>query len=217
VGDFGGGGMFLAYGMMCAIYDAQRTGRGQIVDAAVCDGAAVLTSLMQGWRGTQQWSVAPRANVGNGAAPFFNTYRCADGRDISVGPIEDKFYQMLREACGLASPAFADQWDQAAWPEAKAELAKVFATRSRADWMKLLEGTDACFAPVLDLAEAPRHPHNVARQTFVDVDGVTQPAPAPRFSRSGSRVGLPVSAPGADTEAVLREIGLSQDEIDALH
>jgi alpha-methylacyl-CoA racemase len=208
--------MFLAFGMMCAIFEAQRSGQGQVVDAAVCDGSAVLTALMQGWRGARQWNVEARANVGNGAAPFFNTYRCADGRDISLGPIEDKFYQLLCQTCGLTSPVFAEQWNQAAWPEAKRQLADVFAARTRAEWVALLEGTDTCFAPVLDLEEAPRHPHNVARQAFVEVDGVVQPAPAPRFSRSGSRVGLAVATPGADTAAVLRDLGLSDEAIAGL-
>lgn len=217
VGDFGGGGMFMAFGMVCALLEARTSGKGQVVDAAVSDGAAVLTSLMQGWRGGGEWELGPRANVGNGAAPFFNSYRCADGRDVSIGPIEDKFYRLFLEAMGLGDdPDFVRQWDRSCWAAARARLGALFASRPRAVWCELLEGIDSCFAPILDLSEAPEHPHNRARQTFVEVDGVVQPAPAPRFSRSGSRAGLAVAADGADTVAVLKEIGLGEAEIAAL-
>jgi alpha-methylacyl-CoA racemase len=184
VGDFGGGGMMLAFGVVCAMLEARASGRGQVVDAAMTDGAALLGAMMSGLRAHGLWSGARGTNLLDGGAPFYATYACADGRFIAVGAIEPQFYAQLLALTGASDPAFARQWDRDGWPALKDKFAALFATRTRDAWCALLEGTDACFAPVLDMDEAPRHPHNAARATFVDVDGVTQPAPAPRFSRT---------------------------------
>ena len=195
VGDFGGGGMMLAFGVVCAMLEARASGRGQVVDAAMTDGAALLGAMMYGLRAHGSWTAARGANLLDGGAPFYATYACADGRFIAVGAIEPQFYARLLALAGASDPAFAAQWDRDDWPALKEKFAALFATRTRDAWCALLEGTDSCFAPVLDMDEAPRHPHNAARQTFVDVDGVTQPAPAPRFSRTPGRAAS-VSAPG---------------------
>jgi alpha-methylacyl-CoA racemase len=214
VGDFGGGAMLLAVGVLAALLEAKGSGQGQVVDAAMTDGAALLSSMMYGWAATGWWNTARGTNMLDGGSPFYDTYRCADGRYVAIGAIEPQFYATLRERCGLTDPAFDAQMDRAAWPVLKTKLAELFATRTRGAWCELLEGSDACFAPVLDWDEAPRHPHNVARGTFVTVDGVVQPAPAPRFSRTGnvtpqSCTDLPpasqvLGAWGVDREAMQR-------------
>ncbi len=176
VGDFGGGGMLLAVGILAGVIEAQRSGKGQVVDAAMTDGASLLMAIIYGMRAAGAWKNERASNLLDGAAPFYDTYACADGKFLAVGAIEPQFYALLLEKIGLAdSPA--------SWPEKKKQFAEIFRQKTRDEWCALLEGTDACVAPVLDLDEAPRHPHNVARQTFVEVDGVVQPAPAPRFSR----------------------------------
>lgn len=184
VGDFGGGAMLLAVGVLAALLEAKGSGRGQVVDAAMTDGAALLSSMLYGFAANGWWNDRRGTNLLDGGAPFYDTYRCADGRFVAIGAIEPQFYATLRTRCGLTDPDFDAQMDAAGWPGLKAKLATLFATRSRDAWCELLEGSDACFAPVLDWNEAPHHPHNVARQTFVEVDGVVQPAPAPRFSRT---------------------------------
>ena len=186
VGDFGGGAMLLAVGMLAALLEAKASGQGQVVDAAMTDGAALLSTMMYGFAANGWWSNTRGANLLDGGAHFYDTYRCADGRYVAIGAIEPQFYATLRERCGLVDPAFDAQMDPAAWPVLKEKLRDLFSTRSRDAWCALLEGSDACFAPVLDWDEAPRHAHNVARGTFVEVDGVVQPAPAPRFSRTGA-------------------------------
>jgi alpha-methylacyl-CoA racemase len=213
VGDFGGGGMMLAFGVVCALLEARTSGRGQVVDAAMTDGAALLGAMMYGLRAHGSWSAARGANLLDGGAPFYATYACADGKFIAVGAIEPQFYDRLLALTGAFEPAFARQRRQDDWPALKEKFAALFATRTRAAWCALLEGTDVCFAPVLDMDEAPHHPHNAARRTFVDVDGVTQPAPAPRFSRTPGHAG-PVAAP--DGAAVLADWGWDQDAIAAL-
>jgi alpha-methylacyl-CoA racemase len=215
VGDFGGGGMMLAFGVVCAMLEARASGRGQVVDAAMTDGAALLGAMTYGLRAHGSWSPARGANFLDGGAPFYATYACADGKFIAVGAIEPQFYAQLLALTGASDPAFARQWDGDDWPALKARFAALFATRTRDAWCALLEGTDACFAPVLDMDEAPRHPHNAARATFVDVDGVTQPAPAPRFSRTPGRPGT-VSAPGQDGAAILADWGWTDDAIATL-
>lgn len=183
VGDFGGGGMLLAMGVLAAVHSATRTGQGQVIDAAMTDGAALLSSMMHGFRADGSWTNGRGENILDGGAFFYDTYACADGRHVAVGAIEPPFYALLRERCGLKDdPAFDPQMDRAQWPRLRERLAAMFLTRSRDHWCALLEGTDACFAPVLDWDEAPRHPHNTARATYVEVDGVVQAAPAPRFS-----------------------------------
>lgn len=206
IGDFGGGGMLLAFGVLAALAHAQNTGEGQVVDAAITDGAALLTALVQGWHSAGLWSNEAGTNNGDGGAHFYNTYRCLDGKFISIGPMEPQFYALLREKCDLHDPAFDAQWDQTRWHALKAKLADVFATKTRQQWSELLEGTDVCFAPVLDLEEAPHHPHNVARGTFVTIDGITQPAPAPRFSKTPPN-GCPViQEVGSSTSSILDEL-----------
>jgi len=216
VGDFGGGGMMLAFGVVCAMLEARASGRGQVVDAAMTDGAALLGAMTYGLRAHGTWSAARGANLLDGGAPFYATYACADGRFIAVGAIEPQFYARLLALTWASDPAFARQWDQEDWPALKDKFAALFATRTRDAWCALLEGTDACFAPVLDMDEAPHHPHNVARKTFVDVDGVTQPAPAPRFSRTPGQAGPVAAAPGQDGAAVLADWGWSGDAIAGL-
>ncbi len=184
IGDFGGGGMLLAVGVLAALLEAKGSGRGQVVDAAMTDGAALLSTMMYGFAANDWWSNTRGANMLDGGSHFYDTYRCADGRYVAIGAIEPQFYATLRARCGLVDPAFDAQMDARAWPALKETLAAVFATKTRDDWCALLEGSDACFAPVLDWDEAHAHPHNVARGTFVAVDGVVQPAPAPRFSRT---------------------------------
>jgi alpha-methylacyl-CoA racemase len=215
VGDFGGGGMMLAFGVVCAMLEARTSGRGQVVDAAMTDGAALLGAMMYGLRAHGAWSAARGANFLDGGAPFYATYACADGKFIAVGAIEPQFYARLLALTGASDPAFARQWDQDDWPALKDKFAALFATRTRDAWCALLEGTDVCFAPVLDMDEAPRHPHNAARVAFVDVDGVTQPAPAPRFSRTPGRAGN-VAAPGQDGPAILADWGWTGDAIATL-
>lgn len=213
IGDYGGGGMLLALGVIAALYDAGRTGRGQVVDAAMTDGSALLMTLIYGWLRSGHWRDERESNLLDGAAPFYGTYECADGKYVAIGAIETNFYSLLLERLGIEDALFADQWATAAWPERKARLAALFRTRSRAEWCRLLEGTDACFAPVLDLAEAPSHPHNAARGTFVAAGGTIQPAPAPRFSRTPSELPAPGPRLGRHSVGILEGLGRSSAEI----
>lgn len=184
VGDFGGGGMLLAVGLLAALHEAGRSGRGQVIDAAMTDGTALLSAFMYGFKAKGQWSNQRGENLLDGGAHFYDTYACADGKYIAIGAIEPQFYAELRQRCGIQDPLFDAQLDAARWPLLKLRLADVFRTRTRQQWCELLEGSDACFAPVLDWDEAPQHAHNRARATFTEAGGVLQPAPAPRFSRS---------------------------------
>jgi alpha-methylacyl-CoA racemase len=216
VGDFGGGAMMLAFGVACAVLEARQSGKGQVVDAAMTDGASLLGAMMYGLRAHGSWNDAREANMLDGGAPFYASYACADGKFIAVGAIEPQFYRQLLELAGAADPAFEAQWRSADWPDLKEKFAAIFKTRTRDDWCARLEGTDACFAPVLDMAEAPQHPHNRARGTFVEVDGVTQPAPAPRFSRTAAETPTSPRAPGADSAAILADWGIAADAIETL-
>jgi alpha-methylacyl-CoA racemase len=216
VGDFGGGGMLLAFGVVCAILEARRSGRGQVVDAAMTDGAAVLMAMTYGLKAMGLWSNRRGTNLLDGGAHFYDTYECADGKWVAVGPLETQFYALLLEKAELRDPAFRRQLDPRTWPELKEKVAAVFRTRPRDAWCRLFEGTDACVAPVLDLDEAPRHPHNRARNTFVELEGVVQPAPAPRFSRTAPEIQGPPALPGEHTERVLAEWGFSREEISLL-
>jgi alpha-methylacyl-CoA racemase len=216
VGDFGGGGMMMAFGVVCALLEARGSGQGQVVDAAMTDGAALLGAMMYGLRAFGSWNDGREANLLDGGAPFYDTYACADGKFVSVGSIEPQFYALLLKLSGASAPAFEVQMDQQRWPQMKQRFTDLFKTRSRDEWCALMEGSDVCFAPVLDMAEAPRHPHNQARGTFIEVDGVTQPAPAPRFSRSMAQVGTAASRPGADSAAILADWGWPEDAIAAL-
>ena len=212
IGDFGGGGMLLGFGLVCALLEAKTSGRGQVVDAAMTDGAALLSTMMYGMHAQNMWSNQRGENLLDGGAHFYDTYTCADGKHIAIGAIEPQFYTLLMQLLGITDTAFAAQMNPAAWPELKARLAALFATKPRSAWCELLEGTDACFAPVLDWDEAPQHAHNVARGTFVKVDGVVQPAPAPRFSRTV--VGQARAAASAET--LLNSWGVSSTNIQAL-
>ena len=201
LGDFGGGGMLLAVGLLAALHEAGRSGQGQVIDAAMTDGTALLSAFMYGFKAKGQWSNRRGENLLDGGAHFYDTYACADGRFVAIGAIEPQFYAELRERCGIDDPLFDAQLDAARWPALKQRLAGLFRTRTRDDWCALLEGTDACFAPVLDWDEAPTHPHNRARGTYL-VDaagGFVEPAPAPRFSRT------PAAAPERPTAVTLDE------------
>ncbi len=183
VGDYGGGGMMLAFGVLAAILSARSTGKGQVVDCAMVDGAAMITAMIYSMLNAGIWRDERGSNILDGAAPFYDTYETADGKWISIGSIEPQFYAILLDRLGLAEDAgFARQNDSALWPGLKARLEAIFLTRTREEWCSLMEDTDICFAPVLSLTEAPKHPHNVARGTFIEAEGVIQPAPAPRFS-----------------------------------
>jgi alpha-methylacyl-CoA racemase len=209
VGDFGGGGMLLAFGVVCAVLEARASGKGQVVDAAMVDGAALLSTLIHALRAMGFWSDEPGTNMLDSGAHFYEVYETADGKHLAVGAIEPQFYAELLRLTGFE----AEQWDRDAWPQSKERLADVFRTRTRDEWVELLERADACATPVLGLGEAPSHPHNVARGTFVEVDGVVQPAPAPRFSRTPAAVGRPPSELGADTEEALAAWGFGAEEI----
>ena len=185
VGDYAGGAMFLLSGVLAALLQARQSGQGQVVDAAMCDGVISLLSMFHSRAALGQWG-PPGTNMLDGAAPFYTTYRCADDRFLCVGSLEPQFYAQLRQIAGLNEPLFDQQWDRARWPAMRERMAQVFATRSRAQWVEMFEGTDACVAGVLALDEAPDHPHVRARDIFVDKDGVRQAAPAPRFSRTPS-------------------------------
>ncbi|WP_018907507.1 CaiB/BaiF CoA-transferase family protein [Variovorax paradoxus] len=199
LGDYGGGAMLLAMGLLAALHEARGSGRGQVIDAAMTDGTALLSALFYGLHAAGAWSGGRGGNLLDGGAHFYDTYACADGKFVSVGAIEPKFFRTLCELCGLDESFTAQQMDRTQWPLMKLRLADVFRTRTRDEWSSVLEGSDACFAPVLDWNEAPAHPHNRARGTFVTVGGAVQPAPAPRFSRT------PAAQPRAGKSAELAE------------
>jgi alpha-methylacyl-CoA racemase len=218
VGDFGGGGMFLAYGVVCALLEAQRSGQGQVVDTAMVDGAAVLMAMFWAFRHVGAFDEQhPGTNLLDTGAHFYDVYETKDGQWVSFGSIEPQFYAELLQRTGLAGdPEFATQMDKANWPHLKERLAAVVATRTRAEWNELMEATDVCYAPVLTLSEAAQHPHNVERATFVDVAGVTQPRPAPRFSRTDGEIARPPAHPGQHTREVLESWGIAPADVDAL-
>jgi alpha-methylacyl-CoA racemase len=213
VGDFGGGALYLAFGIACGLLEAQRSGKGQVVDAAMVDGAASLMTLFFALHAAGAFTTNRGENVLDSGAFFYDVYECADGRHVSVAPIEDKFLEELLRRMEIDPAELPAKLDRRRWPEAKAKLAARFKTRTREEWCRLLEGSDACFAPVLSLTEAPSHPHNLARRTFVEVDGIVQPAPAPRFSRTPAAAPTPPEAPGERGIAALANWGLGGDEI----
>lgn len=207
IGDFGGGSLYLALGLLSALLHARATGQGQVVDAAMVDGASSLMSYFYGFRAEGVHSADRASNRLDGGAHFYDVYKCLDGKWIALGSIEPQFYALLREKAGLADPAFDAPLDRSRWPELKAKLADVIAMKTRADWCELMEGTDVCFAPVLEIDEAPTHPHNIARGAFVNVAGVVQPAPAPRFSATPGDVQGPPPEIGAHNVSSLQDWG----------
>ena len=213
LGDFAGGGMFLAFGMVCALLEARQSGLGQVIDCSMVEGTALLTTLFFAMHQAGLWKDERGSNGVDGASHFYNTYETQDGKWIAIGAMEPQFYAALIAKIGADPQRFARQNQPDTWPELKAELARIFKTRTRAQWQDLLEGSDACFAPVLSLAEAPGHPHNRARGSFIEVDGTVQPAPAPRFSRTAPEVKHGPRPAGADTEEVLHAWGFGSDEI----
>ncbi|SCK42953.1 alpha-methylacyl-CoA racemase [Variovorax sp. HW608] len=213
VGDFGGGGMLLAFGMACALIEAQRSGRGQVVDAAMSDGSALLMSMLYGYLAMGRWKAERGANFLDGSSPFYRCYRCADGKWLAVGAVEGNFYRELLRRCGLPEALVESQWDEQRWPETRRVFEETFLTRTRDEWCELLGCADTCIAPVLDMREAPAFPHNVARGAFLEIDGITQPAPAPRMSGTPGYAGR-IAAPGEHTMSILADLGFSGEEID---
>ncbi|MEZ5491721.1 MAG: CaiB/BaiF CoA-transferase family protein [Gammaproteobacteria bacterium] len=216
VGDFGGGAMYLLAGLLAAYIEAQQSGHGQVVDAAMTDGTASLLTAFYGLRAMGRWTDKRASNYLDGGAHYYGCYTCADGKFLSIGSIEPKFYALLLEKLGIDDEEFQAQNDAAAWPDLRGRLEKVFQTRNRDDWCQLLENTDVCFAPVLTMEEAPSHPHNAARKTFVEVDGVVQPAPAPRFSRTPGSIQGPAATVGQHSEEILSAWGFDSEEIERL-
>jgi alpha-methylacyl-CoA racemase len=214
--DFGGGSMFLVVGVLAALLERVGSGRGQVVDAAMVDGASSLVTMIYGMLGAGLWQDRRAANLLDGGAPFYDTYACADGRHVAVGALEPQFYAALLEGTGLTGVLRGGQYDAARWPEHRRRFTEVFASRTRDEWAAVFDGTDACVTPVLSLREAPADPHLMARGTFVEQDGVTQPGPAPRFSRTPGVVRGGQRLPGADTREVLGDWGFTDDEIGQL-
>lgn len=216
VGDFGGGGMLLAFGMVCALYEARKSGIGQVVDAAMTDGSATLMAMIYGLKAAGLWTDKPGTNLLDTGAHFYDTYETADNKFIAIGAIEPQFYELLLKLAEIDDPDFQNQLDFAQWPQLKEKLSIVFKTKTREAWCEIMEGSDVCFAPVLSMSEAPEHPHNKQRKTFIKNEGVLQPAPAPRFSRTEPEIKGPPPTPGQDTESVLTDFGFSGQEIESL-
>jgi len=212
--DFGGGAQYLAIGILAALRHVEHGGDGQVLDCAMSEGVASLMGMLYGEYAAGRWRDEREANIIDGAAHFYDNYQCADGEWIAIGSIEKPFYNALLEALDLGGdPDFADQMNQARWPELSARLAEIFLTRSRAEWCERFAGTEVCFAPVLGISEAPAHPHNVARQSFIELDGVVQPAPLPRFSATPARVRHGPTPAGSDGEQALRDWGIDEAAI----
>jgi alpha-methylacyl-CoA racemase len=216
LGDFGGGGMLMALGIVAALVERATSGQGQVVDAAMVDGSALITSFIYGMRATGAWQDERGTNLIDTGAPFYDTYATADGGYVAVGALEPQFYAALLAGLGLTDAGLPGQHDRSGWPLLRERFAAVFAARSRDEWAEVFAGTDACVAPVLSMAEAPVHPHATARDAFVEVGGVVQPAPAPRFGRSAAGTPAAPPRPGADTDTVLAGLGLSGAEMSDL-
>jgi alpha-methylacyl-CoA racemase len=216
VGDFGGGGMLLALGVCAALVERGRSGKGQVVDAAMVDGAATLMGFFHGMAAMGAWPGERGKNLLDTGAHFYDTYETSDGKFISLGSIEPQFYAELIEKLGLADEDLSGQMDRSGWEGLKVRFEALFKTKTRAQWCEILEGSDACFAPVLSMAEAPEHPHIAHRKTFVESHGLVQPAPAPRFSRTSPELGRPPAHAGQHTTDVLASFGFGEDEIAAL-
>jgi alpha-methylacyl-CoA racemase len=215
VGDFGGGGMLLAFGILAALHEARESGRGQVVDASMVEGSALLTTTIYELIGIGTWNRKRGTNIIDGGAPYYDVYRTSDGEYVSLGSIEPQFFTELVERLELDVDA-SSQSEKRDWPALRAKIAKAVENRTRAEWGERLAGSDVCFAPVLHPTEAPQHPHNVARESFVEVGGITQPAPAPRFSRTPVATPQPAPVAGAHTQEVLRDWGFGDPEIEEL-
>jgi alpha-methylacyl-CoA racemase len=216
VGDFGGGALYLAVGVLAALLEAQKSGKGQVVDAAMVDGAASLMSILYGLFASGMWVDRRGENLLDSGAPFYDVYETKDGKHVAIGSIEAKFYAELLRLSGLEKEDLPKQFDREAWPAMKERFAAVFRTKTRDEWCAIMEGSDVCFGPVMTMKEAASHPHMKERGTFVEIDGVVQPGPAPRFSRTPSEVQGPPAAAGTHTAETLRKYGFSESEIDAL-
>jgi alpha-methylacyl-CoA racemase len=213
VGDYGGGGMLLAFGVLAALVERSQSGKGQVVDAAMVDGAAVLMALFHGMRAAGFWRDERGTNLLDTGAHFYDVYETADGKYVALGSIEPQFYAELLRLTGLEDESLPAQTDRARWPEMKERLTKLIKAKTRDEWTEIMEGSEVCFAPVLSMAEAPEHRHNKARGTFIELEGVVQPAPAPRFSRTPPEVAGPPAYLGQHTDEVLADWGFSADEI----
>jgi alpha-methylacyl-CoA racemase len=213
IGDFGGGGLMLALGIVAALFEAQSSGQGQVVDAAMVDGAALLMASIYGAQQTGFWSEQRGTNLLDSGAHFYEVYETSDGEYVSIGAIEKQFYQELLERIGLSGEELPEQMDASQWPAMKRRLTAIFKTRTRNEWCEIFQGSDACFAPVLKMSEAHEHPHNRLRSTFVDANGALQPRPAPRFSRTPTEVGSGPAKLGEHSDEILREVRYSDDEI----
>jgi alpha-methylacyl-CoA racemase len=216
VGDFGGGALYLALGVVAALLEAQKSGKGQVVDAAMVDGASSLMTAIYGIKAAGMWTNNRGENLLDTGAHFYEVYETSDGKFVSIGSIEAKFYEELLDLSGLKGQELPNQMDRTAWPALKQQLAKIFKSKTRDEWCKIMEGSDVCFAPVLSMEEAPNHPHNRHRDTFVEVEGVVQPGPAPRFSRTPGKVQRPPASPGEHSEEALRDWGFSSVELEKL-
>jgi alpha-methylacyl-CoA racemase len=216
LGDFGGGALYLAFGMVTGLFNAQRTGQGDVIDAAICDGTASLMAMTYSLRAMGSWRDQRASNLLDGGAPWYGVYECADGRWITIGALEPKFWDELLHRLGLTPAEMGDRADRTTWPAMKERFTVLFKSQSRDHWTALLEGTDVCFAPVLSPAEARAHPHNAARGVFTST-GPEQPMPAPRFRDAATTLPAPAPKPGADTRAVLQDIGIDPRRIDALY
>ncbi len=215
LGDFGGGGMYLAFGILAGLLHAQKTGQGDIVDAAICDGTASLMAMIYGMRAAGQWHDERASNLLDGGAPWYGVYECADGRWISIGALEPKFWVCLCELLDIDPAGLGDRDDRSNWPAIKTALSQSFLSKTRDEWCAILEGTDACFAPVLSPAEAADYQHNRARQVFTD-DGFSQPMPAPRFTNASTELPIGPPEPGSDSRAILAELGYSKNVIETM-
>ena len=210
VGDYGGGAMILALGLVSALLESQKSGQGQVIDAAMTDGSALMMSVFYSLQAQGQWQTERGSNLLDGGAHFYDVYETKDGKYVSVGPLEPHLYAELLEKLGVDQETFGPQYDHESWPELSEKLSALFRTRSRQEWCELLEGSDACFAPVLDFNEAVHHPHNRARKTHIEVGGMMQPAPAPRFSRTPAEVSFASHEPGSDFDAVIKDWGIGK-------
>ena len=208
--------MLLALGVVAALLETKSSGKGQVIDAAMTDGSSLLMTMMYSMHQSGFWNLERQSNLLDGAAHFYDTYECADGKYISIGSIEPQFYALLCQIAELPESEFGEQMKRDTWEHKKHLISKVFLTKSRDDWCELMEGTDVCFAPVLDMSEAPSHPHNVARKTFIEIEGVTQPAPAPRFNRTENEITSPPALAGEHSREILDTLGLEEDEVNKL-